>query len=76
MAGKKYKNKTVGKIDTGVGNLNLNLIGKDYKIKVNKGLGVTKINGNEVSDNQVLGNGNVFVFVDGGIGKIDINYTK
>ena len=68
--------KTVGKIDTGVGNLNLNLIGKDYKIKVNKGLGVTKINGNEVSDNQVLGNGDVFVFVDGGIGKIDINYTK
>lgn len=68
--------KTVGKIDTGVGNLNLNLIGKDYKIKVNKGLGVTKINGNEVSDNQVLGNGNAFVFVDGGIGKIDINYIK
>lgn len=68
--------KKVGKIDTGVGNLNLNLIGKDYKIKVNKGFGVTKINGKEVSDSQVLGNGNVFVFVDGGIGKIDINYTK
>lgn len=68
--------KTVGKINTGVGNLNLNLIGNDYKIEVNKGLGVAKINGNEVSDNQVLGNGNAFVFVDGGIGTIDINYIK
>ena len=66
----------VGKIDTGVGNLNLNLIGKDYKIEVDKGLGIAKINGNEVSDGQVLGNGNVFVFVDGGIGTIDINYAK
>lgn len=68
--------KTVGKINTGVGNLNLNLIGKDYKIEVDKGLGIAKINGNEVSDGQVLGNGNVFVFVDGGIGTIDINYAK
>ena len=46
------------------------------KIEVDKGLGIAKINGNEVSDGQVLGNGNVFVFVDGGIGTIDINYAK
>lgn len=63
-------------IDAGVGRISLNLIGTDYKIKVDKGIGSTSINGNDVKDDTYYGEGNNIVDIDGGVGSIDIFYGK
>lgn len=66
------------KIDAGIGNLNLYLLGNenDYKLNINKGIGNILINGNSVGDKQIIGNGISVIDVDGGIGKININYKQ
>ena len=66
------------KIDAGVGSLNLYLLGNenDYKLNINKGIGNILINGNSVGDKQIIGNGISVIDVDGGIGKININYRQ
>lgn len=61
-------------IDAGVGKVNLNLIGNDYKIKIDKGIGSTTINGNSVKDETYYGDGTNIVDIDGGVGSIDISY--
>jgi hypothetical protein len=64
-------------IDCGVGNVDLNLEGTtdDYNIKVDKGLGNVKINGEKYSDlnwnNLSAGNS---LDIDGGVGDISINF--
>lgn len=65
-------------IDCGVGKLEVNLIGlpTDYKIKAETGLGSFKVDGEKVSNNQTLGNGNVTVKVDAGVGDTTINYLN
>lgn len=62
-------------IDAGVGSLKLNINGKkeDYKIKVSKGIGAIRINGDEVSNDSTTGNGENYIEIDGGIGDIRIN---
>lgn len=69
--------KVTGKsdIDAGVGSLRLNLNGKkeDYKIKVSKGIGSIRINGDEVSNDSTTGDGENYIEIDGGIGDIRIN---
>lgn len=62
------------KIDAGVGKVSLYLIGSDYKIKVDKGLGSTTINGNSIKDETYYGEGSNIIDIDGGIGSIDISY--
>lgn len=66
------------KIEAGIGNLNIDLLGnKDiYKIKAEKGLGSIKIDGNEIFDNQIYGNGENYIDVDGGIGNIKISFKN
>ena len=61
-------------IDAGVGRLNLNLIGNDYKIKVDKGIGSASINGNDIKDDTYYGEGSNIIDIDGGVGSIDISY--
>lgn len=63
-------------IETGVGELNLTLLGgKDsYKVKASTGLGGFKIDGEKLSDNKTFGNGSSVISVDGGIGSIDIKF--
>lgn len=63
-------------IDAGVGNLRINLIGQEdsYAIKTSKGLGSIKIDGKEVSNDSVYGNGTNQIEIDGGIGNIDIDF--
>ena len=68
--------KGVNEISAGVGKLELNLLGNDYKIKVDKGIGTTTISGNAISDNTYYGTGNNLIKIDGGIGKIEINYHE
>ena len=48
----------------------------DYKLNINKGIGNILINGNSVGDKQIIGNGISVIDVDGGIGKININYKQ
>lgn len=63
-------------IDAGVGNVNIDLLnGKEnYTIRVNKGIGTVKIDGNSLSDGEVFGNGANYMEVDGGIGNIKVEF--
>lgn len=63
-------------IDAGVGNLNINLQNskENYTIRVNKGIGTVKIDGNSLSDGDVFGNGANYIEVDGGIGNIKVDF--
>ena len=62
------------KIDAGVGQLNINLLGtlEDYKFKVNKGIGSIKLNGNGLEDNSINGTGVNLIDIEGGVGEINI----
>ena len=59
-------------IDAGIGKIDLNLIGDNYKFKVNKGIGKITINNNEMKDKTITGTGTSFIDIDGGIGEINI----
>ena len=63
-------------IDAGVGNLNIDLLkGKEnYTIRVNKGIGNVKVDGNSLSNGTVFGSGANYLEVDGGIGNIKIEF--
>lgn len=64
------------KIDTGIGSVKLNLIGakEDYKINVSKGIGEVKIAGEKVADNEIVGNGENVIKLNGGIGEIKVEF--
>lgn len=64
------------KIDAGVGELNLNILNQkaDYKIEVSKGIGSILIDSVSISDGEIVGNGSNTIYVDGGVGKIDIKF--
>lgn len=63
-------------INAGVGNLDINLQNdkENYKIKADKGLGSIKIDGKEISDSEIYGDGENYIKVDGGIGNIKIDF--
>lgn len=64
-------------IDCGLGNVDLDLVGTidDYNIKVEKGLGNIKINGEKYSDiNWNKLNAKYIIDIDGGVGDISINF--
>lgn len=65
------------KIDSGVGQIDLNLIGTtdDYRIYLKKGLGSSTIDGKNMSDNSSYGAGNNLIDIDGGVGNINVNFT-
>lgn len=62
-------------INAGVGELNLDLIGRedDYNINVEKGIGSIKLSGNDIK-NGIYGNGNNKIDIDGGVGSINIKF--
>lgn len=66
------------KIDAGIGEVNLTLLGNDtdYKIKADKGIGDIVIGDKNVSDNIYYGNGDNLIEIDGGIGSIHIDYKN
>jgi len=72
------KGKLTGRseIDYGVGEANLKLEGTrdDYTIKMDKGLGETKIDGDSVKSDTVYGDGENYVEIDGGIGEIEVEF--
>ena len=65
-------------IDAGIGNLNITLFGNksNYKIKTDKGIGSIKVDEMDMHDNQIWGNGENYIEVDGGIGQIKINFKQ
>lgn len=65
-------------IDSGVGNLKINVIGnrEDYRVKVSKGIGSIKVNGEETASEQVIGNGKHEIDIDGGVGSIAIDFNE
>ena len=80
-AGKLVFNGTLlgkNKIDSGVGSVNINLLGKldDYKIKVDKGIGNTSLNGTTMKENESYGNGIDEIDINGGIGEIKIELSE
>lgn len=66
------------KIDSGIGKVDLSLIGtlEDYQITLDKGLGSTTIDGNKMNDDTTYGTGSNRLDIEGGIGSINIEFTK
>ncbi len=67
-----------GKIDCGIGEVNLMLEGviDDYRIIPVRGIGSIKIDGQEVSNNTTYGTGNKNIRIEGGIGNINIDFKE
>lgn len=65
-------------IKCGIGKLELNLIGspEDYKIKTETGLGVLKVDGQTVSNHQVIGNGDAVIDIEAGIGETVVAFEE
>lgn len=66
------------KINCGVGEMNLSLIGTldDYEVSLDKGVGNATIDGYNMKDNNTYGMGINKIDIDGGIGSIDINFES
>lgn len=65
-------------MDAGVGKTTLDLVGSlsDYKIKIDKGIGNTKINGDNITDGKYYGTGSNVIDIDGGVGEFVVNFFK
>lgn len=63
-------------ISSGVGKVVVNILGvsSDYKLLVDKGIGSFKIDGSDVSDDTVYGNGRNKIDIDSGVGSVVINF--
>lgn len=66
------------KIDAGVGSVDLKLIGtsEEYKINLDKGLGSTVVDGNNMADNSSYGSGGNIIDLSGGIGSIKVDFIN
>lgn len=62
-------------IECGVGSLklNLNYPSSMYKLDLEKGLGEISVNGNKILKNTLIGDGDNYIKVEGGVGSIKIN---
>lgn len=65
-------------ISSGVGRMELNLIGLPtaYRIKAETGLGNFVVNGQKVTENQTLGNGDATIKIDAGVGETVVNFQE
>lgn len=65
-------------IDYGIGETNLLLVGtdNDYKIELDKGIGEAWLDGKKMSDDLVYGSGSRRIEIDGGVGELNISFTK
>jgi len=63
-------------IECGIGNIRIKLQGEkeQYMIKTNKGIGDIKINDKEYEDDKTIGSGENKIKIEGGIGKIVIDF--
>ena len=65
-------------IETGVGKADIKLTGnaQDYRIEIDKGLGKATIDGVEMQDGSIYGNGNTELELIGGIGEIKLDFEN
>ena len=65
-------------IESGIGSLNLklNLPSYMYKFDLEKGLGEIQVNNEKITGNKVIGDGDNYIKIEGGIGSIKINTDK
>lgn len=65
-------------LDYGVGEARLTLVGtrEDYRIDFDKGLGTATIDGENMMDDQVYGNGKNRIDIDGGVGDLRIQFRN
>ena len=65
-------------IDGGIGELIVNLIGTEnnYQINCTKALGKITLNNEKIKSDTRYGNGNNLIEINGGIGNININYSR
>lgn len=68
----------INEINAGVGELNINLSNSldNYKIKLNKGIGSALLNKEKMKNDIYYGEGNNLINIDGGIGNINVNYSR
>ena len=64
--------------DVGIGEFNLNLIGSHeiYTLKLNKGIGNIRVDGADVDNGATVGTGENKVTVNGGIGAVNVAFSK
>ncbi len=65
-------------IDAGVGELDLNILASrdDYRIKADGGIGSIYLDNEKITKNKYYGNGTNYIEIDGGIGKINLNFNN
>ena len=65
-------------IETDIGKLELNLIGSlnDYELTIDKGVGSIKLNNETLKDKSVVGTGNNYLLIEGGIGLTSITTSE
>ena len=65
------------KIDYGVGELDLTLVGaaEAYSIELNKGIGEATLDGQNMADDTVYGQGENYLEIDGGVGSMNIRFA-
>lgn len=65
-------------LDMGVGATYLNLVGSldDYRIELDKGVGAATLEGENLPDGAVRGNGVNKIDIDGGVGEIRISFAE
>ncbi|MBQ9121133.1 MAG: DUF4097 family beta strand repeat protein [Clostridia bacterium] len=63
-------------LSLGVGESNVTLLGskEDYKVEIEKGIGSITVDGENVSNFDVIGNGKSHVEISGGIGAINLSF--
>ncbi len=70
--------KGVSDFDLGVGNAEITICGKkeDYRVKISKGLGSVSIEGTDLKDGTVIGDGKNRINIDCGVGKTTVEYKE
>lgn len=65
-------------VDAGIGKVDLLLIGSlnDYSIELDKGIGSASINNSNMENDKIYGTGINKIDIDGGIGSINIDFTR
>lgn len=63
-------------IDAGVGELNIKVLGdeKEYEVDIEKGVGNVDLNGKSIGSSTKIGNGSNKLEIDGGVGRITIDF--
>ena len=57
-------------------NIFYDLLGDDYKIKIDKGIGSATVNNEKVVDSSYYGSGRNIIDIDGGVGNIEVSYSR